>query len=91
MEGPERRGAGPESTGINNEQLNLFISYDNGAARDDYDVMADGAMRADDGSLGRLRSHALGHRPDQPHTRDHPGVRGDRLEGVCLRHDQRNY
>ncbi len=89
MEGPERRGAGPESTGINNEQLNLSVAHGHEAVHD-YDGDITRTTPDPSVSANATRSHALAHRPNRLHTRDHPGARGDRLEGNCQLRDQRN-
>ena len=87
MEGPERRGAGPEATGIEYEQLSLFDDHDYAEA----DALArDESVDANE-PAGVRRLHALGHRPDRLHTSDHPGARGDRLEGICRRRPDREH
>jgi hypothetical protein len=78
-------GAGPESTGTDDEQLRLFDEYDTKGETNVVDATHTASEVAD-----VHRSHALGHRPEWLHTRDHPGVRGDRLEGVCLRRIERD-
>ncbi len=89
MEGPERRGAGPETTGDNNEQLTLFTTLDHEAWRlGDEDIAR--ATREINDSISLARTNALGLRSQRLLARDHPSVRGDRLEGSCLRHDRRN-
>jgi hypothetical protein len=80
MEGPERMGAGPESTGIEIEQLQLFDEYERYEIDTPDDVSGGDAARENG-----QRLHAVGHRPDHHQSRGHYGVRGDRLEFDCSR------
>lgn len=85
MEGPERTGAGPESTGIEDEQLNLFAAtvYEE-RGFSDHDIAV--ATPAANEAVGARRSHTLGRRPDRLQTSGHLGARGDRLDAICRRH-----
>lgn len=79
MDLPRHMGAGPESTGTEVEQLQLFDPQLIGRIA----IEAAGPVAVSD------HRHALGHRPDHRIVREHPGVRGDRLEGVCQLHKWR--
>ncbi len=83
MEGEQQMGAGPETTGIEYEQLQLFVHQHHvgiGERRSQTETDIPAIEPAVE-----LRHHWLGLRPDRLHTSDHPGVRGDRLEGSCRR------
>lgn len=81
MEGPERMGAGPVSTGIDGAQLELFVEHE---------IFDPAEVSADELAInGVRRAHALDRRPDRLHTSGHFGARGDRLEVVCRRRTDR--
>ena len=71
MELPPQPGAGPEPTGIEPEQLRLF----------DIESLAPAVSI----EVTELRPHRLRSRPDLLHTDMHFVVRGERLEGSCIR------
>ncbi len=81
MEGEQQRGAGPDTTGINeqHEQLRLFTEQQRG------DLVSIEATSQSVTIGGLHRLHRLGHRPDRLHNSGHYGARGDRLEGLCRR------
>ena len=85
MEGPERMGAGPESTGIESEQLRLFDVYQH----DEVSAGPEQAPNEAGTTNGTQRLHSLRYRADRL-QRDHFGVRGDRLEADCARRDRRD-
>ncbi len=87
MEGPERRrGAGPETTGNENERPEAFVIHDDSLVDEG---VTPPAPEIDD-STSATRSHVFGYPPDRRVSRDHPSVRGDRLESGCRRRDNRN-
>ena len=85
MEGPERMGAGPESTGTDDEQLRLFEAYE----QYELDVGREQAPNEASALNGDQRLHSLRYRADRL-RRDHFGARGDRLEADCARRYQRD-
>jgi hypothetical protein len=77
MELPRHTGAGPETTGIDeqDEQLTLF---------NETEQVGGVEVRSSDAAIGGLRHlHALRYRPDRLRAREHRGVRGDRLGVTC--------
>jgi hypothetical protein len=76
MELPPPSGAGPESTGIEHEQLDLFWVAP-------YELRGDEQHQEPQRTL--FQRHELRPRPDPLHTNAHHIGRGERLDGVCLR------